>query len=250
LGKEWRQKCGLPPLVKGKREINDWVLHGRGLTNEYDVRIKPKRVNPASIPSRTIRIPGNISWHLKLLESVDSADYCITRDNAILRGGITLSKFLRQATKRTAPSTDGQVEFSSLLQSKGTIAVYMTDYPDIVKHYRAPKADVTVAAHGNSAFELMVLLETNEVSYETIVHPDSESFEKTTDLAISAITGSYESTNDSNRATIAYIGADTIRTPELRSMFLNAVQATSSPKHAAECLKWALDLEQTQREEA
>jgi len=238
LGRNWRTICGLPEMTKAKARPTDWPVHKRFERG----RIEPKRFKTNNIPADVIRIPSDLKKYIAALELAESK-YGVTKDHKCLRGGQSLAAFLESVKDKTVPTRHDQITFDQIMRSRGKVIIYITDKPEILQFYSAPEAGVMVAAYGDEAFELMTYLITKGRQYTIIRHPDAKNFHERTGLELKEITETYPSVSDSERATIAYIGSSTIKTPQVRLLLLHAIKSTYSTEEAQAYLDRALALD-------
>lgn len=245
LGKDWRALCGLAPISKNKnKHLTDWAIHDR--TKENYGRLKPRRVSAKQIPQRVIRVPGNLGPYLKTLDLVKT-DYGVTKNHDALKGGTLLTDLVNTIKDKTVPTKTGTITFAVLAKTTQPLTVYLTNNPDIIEHYDPPEGGLLVATNNSEAFELMIFLTANKKAFTPIKHPDSCNFEEKTGLTLKTITEDNSSDDDSERATIAFIGASRIHTPEIRLLLLHAIKQTYSSEEAETHLKQALELDTKQR---
>lgn len=243
LGKDWRTKCGLPPLVKEQKRIADWVIHGR-LEDPYSYRVGTKRVKPDTIPSNIIRIPGNLGPYLNALKEIETT-YGLTKNHPALKGGIMLDQLLNSLKSKTVPTAAGPITFADIANAPRQATIYLTDKTEIVHHYTPPKGELMTTANRDTAFELMTFLTAKKKTFTTILCPDADTFERKAGVDLETIAGKYIDEASAARATTAYLGAIQIHTPELRELFLHAVKETYQPDEADEYMKAAFELDQT-----
>jgi len=238
LGRNWRTICGLPEINKTKARPTDWPVHKRFERG----RIEPKRFKTNNIPADVIRIPSDLRKHIENLGLVESK-YGVTKDHKCLRGGQPLAAFMKSMKEKIVPTKHGHLTFDEIANTQGEIVVYMTDKTEILKLYTSPDADVMVASQGDEAFELLTYLTAKGKQYTIARHPDEKNFHERTGLELKEIVGTYPSVSDSERATIAYIGSSTIKTPQVRLLLLHAIKSTYSTEDAREHLDRALALD-------
>ena len=124
------------------------------------------------------------------------------------------------------------------------MTIYVTCRPEVLDYYDVPEADVLfIAVDEEEAFQLVVYLTANNKDYTIIRHPDAEAFVKKTGFELEPFTGNYPSFDDSSRATLAYLSACLIRTPELRELFLHSAKETCGFEEAQQYMELALSLE-------
>jgi hypothetical protein len=240
LGKEWRHICGLSEPPRKKPPPTDWPIHQRlqrGI-------VEPRRVKADKIPPHVIRIPSNLKKYIAALHSVDAKRYGLTKDHKLLQGGQTLADFVKHRHRRTTRTrANAHITFEEVATAEGRVAIYVTCKPEVLDYYDLPEANVAVAVDEEEAFQLIVYLIANNKEYIIIRHPDAEAFVKKTGFDLELFIGNYPSFSDSSRATLAYLGACLIRTPELREMFLHSAKEACDPEEARYCMELALSLE-------
>jgi hypothetical protein len=238
LGRNWRTICGLPQKTKAQMQSVDWPVHKRFEGG----RVEPRRFKTKSIPAGVIRVPSNLKKYIAALELAES-EYGVTRDHKCLRGGQPLAAFLGSVKNKTVLTKHDQATFDQIVRSRGKIVIYITEKTEVLQFYTAPEADVTVATNGDRAFELIAYLIAKERQYTIIRYPDAKNFHERTGLELKEIVGNYPSTSDSERATIAHIGASIIKTPQIRLLLLHAIKSTYSAEEAQACFDRALALD-------
>jgi hypothetical protein len=238
LGKNWRRICGLPERRPAQMQSVDWPVHKRFERG----RVEPKRFKMKNIPVDTLRVRSHLKAYIAALELVESK-YGVTKDHKRLRGGLSLDTFLKSMKDKTVPTNHGQVTFDQIAGNQKKITIYITEKTEMLQIYTPSEAGIMVITEGDDAFELMAYLIAKQRQYVTIRHPDAESFHERTGMDLEEIIGTYPSTSDSEKATIAYIGASAIKTPQVQLLLLQAIRSTHSTETAQTHLDRALALD-------
>jgi hypothetical protein len=192
-----------------------------------------------------IRIPSNLKKYIAALASVDAKRYGLTKDHKLLQGGQTLADFVKHRHNRTARITANAayMTFKEIASVKSRVAIYVTCKPEVLDYYNVPEANVAVAVDEEKAFQLIVYLIANNREYMIIRHPDAEAFMRKTGFDLTPFIGNSPSFDESSKATLAYLGACLIRTPELRKMFLHSAEGTYNLEEAGYSMELALSLD-------
>lgn len=238
LGKNWRRICGFPERRPAQTQSVDWPVHKRFERG----RVEPKRFKTKNIPVDTLRVPSHLKAYIAALELVESK-YGVTKDHKRLRGGRSLDAFLESMKDKTVPTNHGQVTFGQIAGNRKKNTIYITEKTEMLQIYTTPEAGIMVTTQGDDAFELMAYLIAKQRQYVIIRHPDAESFQERTGVDLEEIIGTYPGTSDSEKATIAYIGASAIKTPQVQLLLLQAIRSTHSAETAQTHLDQALALD-------
>jgi hypothetical protein len=240
LGENWRAKCSLPEPEKNKPPPTDWPIH-RWTTRG---RVEAERVSIKKVPADIIRVPGKIEPYIEILQRAETS-FGVTRDHPVMRGGTKLKDLLLSLKRKEATTQRGKMTFETIAKKSERLLVYLTDNPDILKHY-APRGQFMVAVEGDEAVELMTYLQAANREYATTRVPDGKAFKAKTGIdSAEEFVGHSLDIGGARRATSAYLGSCELRTSELKELLLAATEETYDPEKAEDFRKSALGLEKT-----